>query len=96
MSRAALVILTVLLVSGMMGVIAYALPEFGSPDAPNRNEVHERYVLDTVADTGAVNSVTAVVFDYRAFDTLGEATVLFTAAAATAAVLSHRRRDRGA
>jgi len=32
------------------------------------------------------------VFDYRAFDTLGEATVLFTAAAATAAVLSHRRR----
>lgn len=29
--------------------------------------------------TGANNIVTAVVFDYRGFDTLGEATVLFTA-----------------
>ncbi len=31
------------------------------------------------AETGANNIVTSVVFDYRAFDTLGEATVLFTA-----------------
>jgi len=32
-------------------------------------------------ETGANNAVTSVVFDYRGFDTLGEATVLFTAVA---------------
>jgi hypothetical protein len=32
-------------------------------------------------ETGADNTVTSVVFDYRGFDTLGEATVLFTAVA---------------
>jgi multisubunit Na+/H+ antiporter MnhB subunit len=93
MSRLPLIIVTVVLVGFMMGVLAFSLPEFGALESPSRNEVFERYVRDTVEDTGAVNSITAVVFDYRAFDTLGEATVLFTAAAATAAVLSHRRRS---
>lgn len=31
-------------------------------------------------ETGAVNIVTGMILDYRAFDTLGESTVLFTAA----------------
>ena len=35
----------------------------------------------TQSETGANNAVTSVVFDYRGFDTLGEATVLFTAVA---------------
>jgi hypothetical protein len=34
-----------------------------------------------VKETGANNAVTSVVFDYRGYDTLGEATVLFTAIA---------------
>lgn len=92
MSRVPLIIATVVLVGVMMGIIAFSLPEFGALDSPSRNEVFERYVRDSVTDTGAVNSITAIVFDYRAFDTMGEATVLFAAAAAAAAVLSHRRR----
>jgi len=32
-------------------------------------------------ETGTNNGVTSVVFDYRGFDTLGEATILFTAVA---------------
>ena len=38
------------------------------------------YVEHGVADTGALNIVTAIYLDYRAFDTLGEATVFFAAA----------------
>ena len=38
-------------------------------------------------ETGANNIVTAVVFDYRGFDTLGEATVLFTAVTGVLVVL---------
>jgi multisubunit Na+/H+ antiporter MnhB subunit len=51
---------------------------FGSPE----ESAMDQYIIDnTQTETGANNGVTAVVFDYRGFDTLGEATVLFTAVA---------------
>jgi multisubunit Na+/H+ antiporter MnhB subunit len=51
---------------------------FGEPTEQDMDQ----YIIDnTVNETGANNGVTAVVFDYRGFDTLGEATVLFTAVA---------------
>jgi multisubunit Na+/H+ antiporter MnhB subunit len=37
--------------------------------------------------TGATNLVTSVILDYRAFDTLGEVTVLFAAALGVLAVV---------
>ena len=70
-------------------------PAFGSPvmerftDAPAAT-----YVQDGLAQTGAPNLVTAVLLDFRAWDTLGEATVLFCAALGTVAILRRRaRRD---
>jgi len=42
----------------------------------------DQYIIDNCQnETGANNAVTSVVFDYRGFDTLGEATVLFAAVA---------------
>lgn len=58
------------------------LPSFGAASAPAHNEVMERYVADGLNETGAVNIVAGVILDYRAFDTLGESHVLFTAATA--------------
>lgn len=55
------------------------LPAFGSPDAPAHNEVMQRYVEKGTEETGAVNTVAGVILDYRAFDTLGESHVLYTA-----------------
>jgi multicomponent Na+:H+ antiporter subunit B len=43
------------------------------------------------ADVGAANIVTAVVFGYRGFDTLGELSILFAAATAAGLVLGHRK-----
>ncbi len=63
------------------------MPPFGSPDNPAFNEVPQRYLEAGVAETGAVNIVSSVIIDYRAFDTLGEATVLFVAIAAVIATL---------
>ena len=40
------------------------------------------YTQRSVKDTGAINIVNAVLFDYRGFDSLGEATVIFAAATA--------------
>ena len=56
------------------------MPHFGDPDAPANNEVSERYIEKGLQETGAVNIVTGMVLDYRAFDTFGESTVLFCAA----------------
>ena len=63
------------------------LPAFGQAGTPSQNEVMERYVSKGVFETGAVNLVAGVILDYRAFDTLGESHVLFTAAAAVLMLL---------
>lgn len=49
-------------------------------------------IENTQIETGADNSVTAVVFDYRGFDTLGEATVLFTAVAGVIVLFRRRKK----
>ena len=46
---------------------------------PRTEEVAERYIERGVEETGAVNAVAGMILDYRAFDTLGESHVLFTA-----------------
>lgn len=83
-------------VIGLFGIQVFNLfPEFGNPvmerfaDTPS-----QVYLLTGLADTGAPNLVTAVLLDFRAWDTLGEATVLLCAALGTAAVLRRNARIR--
>ena len=40
----------------------------------------EYYITHGVAETGALNMVTAIYLNYRVYDTLGEATVFFASA----------------
>jgi len=63
------------------------LPAFGDASNPAHNEVFEKYIEDTLDDTNATNAVAGVILDYRAFDTFGEATVLFIAACAVTILL---------
>jgi len=51
------------------------IPMFGYPIM----RVANIYLENAPAKTGAANIVSSVILDYRAFDTLGEATILFTA-----------------
>lgn len=55
------------------------LPATGTVKRPANNEVAERYIEKGLEETGAVNIVAGMILDYRAFDTLGESHVLFTA-----------------
>lgn len=55
-------------------------PPFGDPaDSQVYNEVTDRYLEGSIPETGAINAVTAMILEYRAFDTFLEATVIFTA-----------------
>ena len=67
------------------------LPAIGEADKPVNNEVSERYIESGLQETGAVNIVTGMILDYRAFDTLGESHVLFIA---TCTVLILLREDK--
>jgi multicomponent Na+:H+ antiporter subunit B len=68
------------------------LPAFSDPEAPIHRHVAPRYIQDGPRETGVPNVVTAVLASYRAFDTLGEVTVVFTAGIGVIALLRRRRR----
>ncbi len=59
------------------------LPEFGYP----LMRVASTYLKEGLAWTGATNLVASVILDFRAYDTLGEATVLFTAVIGVLAIV---------
>lgn len=63
------------------------LPRAGSTDAPTQNELPAYYIENGMRQTGAVNVVAGVILDYRAFDTLGESHVLYSAATAVLMLL---------
>lgn len=63
------------------------MPRFGAADSPMSNEVIQRYIEKGLEETGALNIVAGMILDYRAFDTLGESTVLFIAACAVLILL---------
>ncbi len=73
-----------LVVAGFLLFGAVALRPFGAPPRTEMDQYFNRYSQPEVA---ANNAVTAVVFDYRGYDTLGEATVLFTAVVGVALIL---------
>jgi multisubunit Na+/H+ antiporter MnhB subunit len=66
------------------------LPAFGNPIM----SVVKRYLEGGVSATGAVNIVTAVVLDFRAYDTLGEVAVLFASVVGILAVLRRQGRKK--
>lgn len=64
-----------LLFFGGLLYLAADLP-FGNPPV---TDMDDYFIRNAQEQTGANNVVTSIVFDFRGFDTLGEATVLFTA-----------------
>ena len=68
-----------------------SLPPWGDPASPPSRHVSPRYITRTVAETGTPNAVTAVLGDYRGYDTLIETVVIFSAGVGGWLLL--RRRD---
>ncbi len=78
-----------LVVAGALLLAATQMRPFGVPRLAEMDLYFNRYSQEEVA---ANNAVTAVVFDYRGYDTLGEATVLFTAVVGVALILRKVKR----
>ncbi|MCK4510514.1 cation:proton antiporter [bacterium] len=86
MRSIAIIILLAVIAVGI-GVALTAIP-FGVA----KTQVGDHYTESGIGDTGASNIVTSVVVGYRAFDTLGEITILFVAAMGLGAVLAGGRK----
>ena len=63
------------------------LPKFADPESPPNVHVSAEYITDSFQETNTPNIVTSVLMDYRAFDTLMETAVIFTAGIACALLL---------
>ena len=69
----------VAIVSTLLACLFY-LPRFVAVNNnPTLNDIYHEYIENGIDKTGATNFVSGMILDYRAFDTLGESFVLFTA-----------------
>jgi multisubunit Na+/H+ antiporter MnhB subunit len=76
-------IITVSLLTYLFILATADLDPFGT----HKTRMASEYIANGVKDVGAINLVTGIVFDYRGYDTLGEATILFTAVMGVLAIL---------
>ncbi|NOX71553.1 MAG: hypothetical protein GXO64_02540 [Candidatus Micrarchaeota archaeon] len=81
--KVAFTVVMAIFISSFMFVVNS--PSFGSFNG--YKETPQYYISNALKETGAANAVSAIVWDYRGFDTLGEETVLFTSLVAIFTVL---------
>ncbi len=84
--------------AGCWGLLIYAstdFPPWGDPSAPANRHVSPYYIEESINDTAVPNVVTAVLADYRGFDTMFETTVILAAGLACFILLRvfETRRD---
>jgi len=65
------------------------IPNFGFPIM----KVSSYYLTQALEKTHATNIVSAIILDFRGYDTLGEATILFTSVIGVLAVLRKKGRS---
>ncbi len=70
------------------------MPGWANPNSPASRHVSPRYIKKAANDTATPNMVTAVLADYRGYDTLGETTVIFSAGMACILLLRKRREKK--
>lgn len=71
------------------------MPGWGDPNSPASSHVSPKYIQEALEKTATPNMVTAVLADYRGYDTLGETTVIFTAGIACVLMLRKKRKGGG-
>lgn len=77
-------------------VLIYGTSDFsawGDPDSPPNSHLSTYYIERAMADTSVPNVVTAVLADYRGFDTMFETAVIFSAGLACFFLLRLPKHD---
>lgn len=89
--------LELLVLALFLALLIYAeadLPERGDPKAAASVHVSPSYIERSIRDTKTPNIVTAVLADYRGYDTLGETLVILAAGLAVILILPRIKTPR--
>ena len=84
-----IIAITLVTLSCALLYAAVSIP-FGTPQT---SEMDDYFIAHGQEQTGTNNIVTSIVFDYRGFDTLGEASVLFTAVIGVGILFRMRKKE---
>jgi len=83
----------VLLCGGLLIYGTADFPVWGDPSSPASTHVSPHYIEKTMEETSVPNVVTAVLADYRGYDTMFETIVIFSAGLACIFLLRVRKRE---
>jgi multicomponent Na+:H+ antiporter subunit B len=72
------------------------LPDWGDPHSPASTHLSPHYIMKTMEETSVPNMVTAVLADYRGYDTMFETIVIFCAGITVLTLLrrTHRKDEK--
>lgn len=91
--RLAIGLIAVIVLVGIGAVkVGSFLPTIGALDTPANTNVSQYYISNALSDTHAHNIVTAVLADYRGFDTLFETCVMLLSGIAVMTILSEKEK----
>ena len=79
--------LTMAVFAALIIYVTGAMPSYGTVETPANAYLSPDYIEQSEEDIGVSNLVTAILADYRSYDTLGETAVIFTAGVALLLVL---------
>ncbi len=80
--------------AGLLVYGAQDFPAWGDPASTASSHVSPHYIEKSVEETSVPNVVTAVLADYRGYDTMFETAVIYTAGIAVLALLRRRGRRK--
>jgi len=88
--------IVIILIIFLAGIEVFrTLPAFGVPVFSQfSNAASQTYITEGLTKTGAANIVAAIILDYRGYDTLGEAAVLFTSIIGATVILRKETRKQ--
>ncbi|MGY8688497.1 MAG: hydrogen gas-evolving membrane-bound hydrogenase subunit E [Verrucomicrobiales bacterium] len=87
-------LITVIITGGLLLYATSDFPAWGNPLSPaNASDLSQHYITETRVETEVPNLVTAVLADYRGFDTMFETVVIFVAGLAILSILKRPEDD---
>ena len=86
-------LIPIIAIGGLLLWAAQDFPKWGDVESPaSKSPVSSHFIGKTGVDTEVPNMVTAVLADYRGFDTMFETVVVFIAGMAVLAIMTTKRK----
>jgi len=88
-----LALLTTLVTGAVLLYGTMDFPAFGDPNSPAAQHLSAYFIKNAVPETHVPNVVTAVLGDYRGYDTMFETVVIYCAGLAVMGILRKKKKQ---